>query len=355
MLIDPSLLPERIIYKPDAKIDKAILRTGGIGDCVWLLPTIRALAKKGHSLSVHVRRESAPVFFNNPYISVLNMYDSFEGKPTNSMFFDVEMDAEIMWFDRLVESFLEFDNDKHPNMGCISHRYFIPLCGDCVAGQQQRMDRVRGINFSEIYLTAAGCAGEDPSYINEMYFTEEEHRLLKAETADWEDKYVVLWLLAHQHYHTYMRFVEVIQEFTDSNPDAIVYVTGYEHLLKDITSASPQIRVGNWPLRTTLGLLGYANLIVGSATGIMNAAGAFDTPKICMLSTVFPEQFGKHWKNAYWIDSGVPCSPCHQVHATWKTCPTIDSWPICTAGDYNALLLTRMDTCKADSKGFEPL
>lgn len=342
--VTTEFIPERIVYRPD-EIDTAILRTGGIGDCVWLLPTVRALARKGRTISVHVRRATAPVFLHNPYIAAINMYDNFEDPLNTHMKFVVEDSAGILWLDKYIETFLEFDDIKK-NLGCEIHRHFTVDCAECLSGKLRRMERIHGQNFPELYLNVTGCPDEDPSYLNELYFTEEEHRALKVITADWEGHYVVLWLLGHQNYHTYLRFPEVIQEFTDKYADAIVYITGYEYLIKNIGSDNPNIRIGNWPLRQTLGLLGYADLIVGSATGIMNAAGAFGTPKICMLSTVFPEQFGKHWKNTTWIYPEVPCAPCNQGHTDKNTCPTIDGWSVCTAGRRNAELLKCMESAK---------
>ena len=65
----------------------------------------------------------------------------------------------------------------------------------------------------------------------------------------------------------------------------------------------------------------YADVVVGPETGLMVAAGCFDTPKIMMLSHSSEENLTKYWKNCTALSAGVECQPCHQLHYTRDSCP----------------------------------
>jgi len=73
-----------------------------------------------------------------------------------------------------------------------------------------------------------------------------------------------------------------------------------------------------------------ADLIIGTETGLLNAAGFMDTPKIITLSHSSPEMLTKHWKNTIALQQpkgvGCPKSPCRQLHGhdgrnPWEDCP----------------------------------
>ena len=78
----------------------------------------------------------------------------------------------------------------------------------------------------------------------------------------------------------------------------------------------------------------YADCVVGTETGVMNAAGGLDVPKVIMLSHSTEENLTKYWKNTTTLCAyDAPCYPCHRMHYELKTC-TLDphlETPICMA------------------------
>jgi ADP-heptose:LPS heptosyltransferase len=73
-----------------------------------------------------------------------------------------------------------------------------------------------------------------------------------------------------------------------------------------------------------------ADLVIGTETGLLNAAGHMDTPKIITLSHSSQEMLTKHWVNVVQLEQpqGVGCSkhPCRQLHGgsganPWDDCP----------------------------------
>jgi len=81
---------------------------------------------------------------------------------------------------------------------------------------------------------------------------------------------------------------------------------------------------GEWTIRQSMAFAEVADLIIGSETGLLNAAGSMDAPKIVTLSHSSEEMLTKHWKNAIPLrqPSGVGCErqPCRQLHQTWEYC-----------------------------------
>lgn len=315
--------------------DKAIVRLGGIGDAVWTLPAVRALCEKGHRVAVHCRKEVEPVYRHNPHVDWIYAYDGIDDVRIYSLItsrfglydlLDIPEGVELVMLDGVVERYLQFDLwDRQ--LGCKAHKALIPGCTACMLAKNARADAVKGKTYVGLLLDAVGCSGAEESYIGELRQTDEE--TIRAANILDPRRFNILWLMGHQSYQTHPRFPQIIHAFNAQHKDVRVYITGYANLIANIPE-SDQIKAGQWDLRTTFAMLDRANLVVGSVTGIMNAAGAFLTPKVAMLSTVNCEQFGKTWKNTAWIDPGVPCGPCNQVHSYPEdTCPLDNGWPIC--------------------------
>ena len=67
------------------------------------------------------------------------------------------------------------------------------------------------------------------------------------------------------------------------------------------------------PMRTSMALTGLVDLVIAPDTGIIHAAGCYDTPKICLLGHNTKECITKHFSNDYSIEADPslsPCAPC---------------------------------------------
>lgn len=66
-----------------------------------------------------------------------------------------------------------------------------------------------------------------------------------------------------------------------------------------------------------------ADLLIGTETGLLNAMGSEQVPKIVTLSHSSEENLTKHWVNARALKpdtAKVPCFPCHVLHKDWTYC-----------------------------------
>ena len=138
----------------------------------------------------------------------------------------------------------------------------------------------------------------------------------------------------------------VITQFLETYPDTLAITVGDE-LCKIMEWDHPRTLAwsGKLKLRKSLILTQYSDLVVGSETGLLNAASCFDTPKIVMLSHSSEENLTKYWKNCDPVYGNVSCYPCHQLHYTKQSCALnskTDS-PICMTMIRPEQVLIRME------------
>jgi ADP-heptose:LPS heptosyltransferase len=88
---------------------------------------------------------------------------------------------------------------------------------------------------------------------------------------------------------------------------------------------------GKWPIRKSLVMTQYADLVIGPETGVLNAAAGLETPKILFLSHSTHENLSKHWINVTPLHSLVKCHPCHVLHFNPNSCPIdpVLKTPVC--------------------------
>lgn len=88
-------------------------------------------------------------------------------------------------------------------------------------------------------------------------------------------------------------------------------------------------RAGVWNIRQTLTFaLHETDLVIGPETGVLNAVGLEDVPKIVTLSHSSPHNLVKHWKNcAALVPVGLECYPCHLMHYSFADCNRDETVP----------------------------
>jgi ADP-heptose:LPS heptosyltransferase len=104
-----------------------------------------------------------------------------------------------------------------------------------------------------------------------------------------------------------------------------VVLTGadMDKLLEQGWENEPRVirRAGVWSIREAMAVLPHAELIFGSETGLMNAAGFLPVPKVVTLSHSSVENLTKHWANTVSLTPrNTPCYPCHMMHYNWDSC-----------------------------------
>jgi ADP-heptose:LPS heptosyltransferase len=126
----------------------------------------------------------------------------------------------------------------------------------------------------------------------------------------------------------------VIQAIVEGWPEAQVVLVGEKGCQGII---DPHERIFDWcgeiNIRHSFILMQYADLVVSPETSVANAASAFDTPKVVILSHSTEENLTKYWRNCTAVYEPVQCFPCHKLHYTKDSCPLEKEtqMPLCQA------------------------
>jgi ADP-heptose:LPS heptosyltransferase/predicted SAM-dependent methyltransferase len=154
----------------------------------------------------------------------------------------------------------------------------------------------------------------------------------------------VLWSLAGSSGHkVWPHLDDTILRMLAAYPDVHVWLVGdetcklleqgwgkFDDEKQDLVEVNPRVhlRSGKWTIRQSMAFAEVADLIVGTETGLLNAAGSMDTAKIITLSHSSPEMLTKHWARVIPLQqpAGVGCqkSPCRQLHGGDSTDPWLD-------------------------------
>ena len=182
-------------------------------------------------------------------------------------------------------------------------------------------------NYYDLHIIRAGYSpnhNRNPSIV----FSKKE----KIKGRKWKEKhkgkFKIVWTLAGSSVHKVWRYFEpCAREFLDRHKDVLIVTVG-EYATKLLTFEHPRVQntmFWEMPFRDSLLLAKYADLVIGPETGVINAAGAFETPKICLLTHSGKKQLTKYYKNDYSIQSPAWCSPCYLLHRfsyIWRhVCP----------------------------------
>lgn len=173
-----------------------------------------------------------------------------------------------------------------------------------------------------------------PPYRPKFYSTEPEREWARKTKARM-GKRVVLWSLAGSSGHKVWPHLDAaIAGIMLSYPDVHVVLVGDQSCQILEMGWEKEQRVhrqsGKWSIRESMAFAEVADLIIGTETGLLNAAGSMDVPKIVCLSHSSKEMLTKHWVKTIALQQpqgeGCPKSPCRQLHGsngtdTWMDCP----------------------------------
>lgn len=206
------------------------------------------------------------------------------------------------------------------------------------------MDR----NYLEWIHTIAGVP---PPYRPRFYSTLEEKAWARKQKDNFGER-VVMWSLAGSSGHkVWPHLDDIILRILPAYQDVNVVLVGdesckileagfsrYDESRGDFVETLPRVhcRSGKWTIRQSMAFAEVADVIIGTETGLLNAAGSMQTPKIITLSHSSPEMLTKWWVNVTVLEQpeGIGCpkkwksngGACRQLHGSggespWLDCP----------------------------------
>lgn len=342
-------------------------RTAAFGDVVITTPLIRHLHSQGHEIIYVTGDRGFEVLKNNPHVHKLLRND--ESVKNEDLGKHMEWLKKKHNCDRIIDlnESIECALSQHPR----SPNYKLP--------KQERIARFNR-NFYEYCFEHAGekfqaYEGNDPiplpgmtheekkiyidqsRYRPELFFDKDEKyqvyidkdkngkEIYEQHTASEyikNDKFNVLVGLSGSGANkAYPWMMDLCNSIMSDYPDVHIITVGdvrCQLLENPINDWNITKLAGNIPMRMSMELTSMVNLVISPDTGLMHAAGCYDTPKICLLGHNTIECITKHFKNDYSIESNpdlAPCSPClYMIYNINLQCPLN--------------LVTRSSVCMAD-------
>ena len=304
--------------EPRPRLTAAVVRLGAFGDLIQASSVLPWLKEQGYHVTFYCSDHGFPVIEHDPHVDRFIIQGRDEVPPNYlSEFYSYERQKYDKWINlcESVESTLLAapggSNYDWPNE--LRAKY---------------MDR----NYLEFTHELAQVP---PPYRPKFYATDDE-RSWAAEEAAKLGRRNVLWSLSGSSVHkTWPHMDAMISRIMLAYKDVSVVLVGDEvcKILEagwyrpDNAPKNPRVhcRSGVWSIRQSMAFAEVADLIIGPETGLLNAAGSMETPKVVTLSHSSANMLVKHWKNVIALQQpdgkGCPKQPCRQLHTTgWKHC-----------------------------------
>lgn len=295
----------------------AVIRYGAFGDMAQTSSLFPGLREMGYHVTLYCQAGGYDVVKHDPYV------DRFIVQERDSV------------PNRFLKEFWDHEQKKYDK--------WINLCesveGTLLAAPGRTPfewpNEARAVHMDRNYLEWTHLlAGVPPPYRPKFYSTLEEKAWAR-KTAERRGKRNILWSLAGSSGHKVWPHLDpVIAQVMLEYPDVHITLVGDEvcRILETGWEKEPRVHCqsGKWTIRESMAFAEVADIIIGTETGLLNAAGSMDAWKIVTLSHSSPEMLTKHWKNVIALQQpkGVGCSksPCRMLHGgeghdPWEACP----------------------------------
>lgn len=285
-----------------------VMRYGAIGDMVMITPVVRQLKKDGYHIVLNCSEYATQVLKENPYI------DEF-----------IVQQKDVIPNDMLDEYWAEISKgfDKVVNLTGTIEQDLLKVQGkEEFNWSHKKRKKECNKNYIDYTMQKAGYDLKGES--TELFFTEQEEQLAKIFLENHKGKFLIVWAMSGSAMHKAYPWSEYIagticQKYGD---DTLIVTVGDDiaRMLEwNLPNTLP--RCGIFTIRQSMILTKYANLVIGPETGILNAAGCYNTPKIIFLSHSSEENLTKYWKNVTPLHpENCRCHPCHKLIYV-DTCP----------------------------------
>lgn len=330
---------------PDKRPRVCISRYGALGDLVQLTPLIRVCHEDGYHVTLNVAQYSRDVIRENPYIDNIISQER-EAIPNH-------------WLGEYWE-YWGPQYDKYINLSESVEGALLKVEGrrNFYTSKDWRHQEC-DINYQD-YTMKCGGYPDKKGLLPELYFSKSEEkrmrRFLDSFRAAGKTFLIMCPLRGSSHHKKYPLLGPIMAQWLKDKPDAHVFLTG-DPSAQPLAFEHPQVTnlIGSpWTFRDLMLMTSMVSVVLGPETGMLNAASAYDVPKIIYLSHSTPENLTKYWTNTQVLvpDTSVaPCYPCHQLHYTLDSCPlgqlmdqnnnVIDTGPVCASGAIKPDSLTK--------------
>lgn len=236
-------------------------------------------------------------------------------------------------------SYLKDEYDLFFNlMGTIEIEY---CCNDThqkyYRNNEYRRTRCGNMTFYDVMTEACRLPESYYGTRGELYYTDDEHQRAKNSVekikqsfdADW----IILVCLSGSSMHKKFLDAEIIcNMILEKHPKACIVLTGSkDELCNEFVHPRVKSKIAKWNLRTVALMVKYFDFYIGPETGLTCAAHMWNIPALQLLTAANWTNHIKGAKNAYWIQSSAPCSPCHKNAQRYYGCSIKNNLPLCVS------------------------
>jgi len=294
-----------------------VVRFGAYGDLMQASSVFAGLKDEGYEVTLMCSPPGVDVVLHDPNIDHFMILDKDQVPNGNLMeFWD--------WHKKKYDKFINLSESVEGTLLAMwdrAPRFWSP---------KVRHDRMNK-NYVEFQHELAGVPHKPQV---KFYPTPEEKLWARKEREKLKGKQVVMWSLAGSAVHkTWAGMDNIIAAILLTYPDTDVMLVGGPEaaMLEAGWENEPRVHrtCGKWNIRQTLAFLDQTDLVIGSETGVLNAASGMDCWKICLLSHSTWENLTRDWKHtiAVWSDK-TECfgrgknevTACHALHYSWDFC-----------------------------------
>jgi len=307
-----------------------VIRLGALGDIVQMTPIIRLLHEDGYEVDLNIKKYSADVLRNNLYVNNVIVHD--DSIPNEKL--DEHWEQLGVGYDKVV------------NLSESVERGLLAIKGD-PAWDMSKEERheLMNVNYFDRQLEIAGF--NQRGILPELYFSTMEMQWARDFRKKHKREFLVLIALSGSSLHKVYPHMEIVMRaFHEAHPDTR-FITVGDVACQLLEPEAPYVipKSDKWSIRKSMLMTKYADLVISPETGLLNASGCFDTPKIALLSHSSVENLTKHFKNCASLSADIKCYPCHKLHYSMDTCNkerSTDS-PACMAKISPATVLNAME------------
>ena len=198
-----------------------------------------------------------------------------------------------------------------------------------------RRERCGKMSFYDVMTKSCNLPESYYGTRGELYYTKDEHEIAKSSIEKYKKKLNASWLiflcLSGSSMHKKFCCAESIgRKILEKYPTAGIVLTGSKDEECNVFE-HPRVmsKVSKWNLRTASLMVKYTDFYIGPETGLTCVAHMWNTPALQLLTAANWDNHIKGAKNAYWVQSDAPCSPCHRNAQRYYGCTIKDNLPLC--------------------------
>lgn len=279
---------------------------GGYGDACFVTRVPRLLAERGHIVDVACEKSIRAVFANNPHIR------KFVTVPPTHVWKDYEKVSKR--YDKV------YATHGHVEVGLL---YRTDIKWGAVPNTTHRREKAKGKNYQDEIFKGIGLrrkAGKP-----EFYFTPKEQQKIWGlrDMLDRDKKKLILWQWeGSSQSKTLVYGPQYLKKAMELFPDTINYIFTWDANLQAQIPEDNRafLAAGKVEPRESILLCKAADLVIGPESFLINAAAAFDTPKIVFMSHSTPDNLTRYFTNCQCIEptKEVDCYPCYLIQTNFQ-------------------------------------